>query len=108
MRADMLKVFPQLADVKIDFTWGGHIDITMARTPHFGCHGPAYWAQGFSGHGIVPTCVAGKVLAQAILGNRDDLNQFMRLNNHPFPGGETLAGFLQVLGMSYYRLRDYI
>jgi glycine/D-amino acid oxidase-like deaminating enzyme len=107
MRADMVRVFPQLANVKIDFTWGGHIDITMARTPDFGCAGNVYWAQGFSGHGIVPTCVAGRVLAQAIDGDDADLRLFMGLKNRPFPGGQTLAGLFQVVGMSYYRLRDY-
>lgn len=107
MRSDMLRVFPQLAGTKIDYTWGGHIDITMARTPHFGRAGPVYWAQGFSGHGIVPTCVAGRVLAEAIQGDETHLQLFTALHNRPFPGGETLGGFLQVLGMSYYRLRDY-
>lgn len=107
MRADMLKVFPQLADAKIDFAWGGHIDITMARTPDFGRQGPVYWAQGFSGHGIVPTCVAGRVLAEALLGDDSHLQLFEQLNNPAFPGGEKLAALFQVLGMSYYRLRDY-
>jgi glycine/D-amino acid oxidase-like deaminating enzyme len=107
MRADMLKVFPALADLPIDYAWGGHIDITMARTPDFGNAGNVYWAQGFSGHGLVPTCVAGRVLAQAIAGDDTNLRLFSALNNRPFPGGEVVAGMLQVLGMSYYRLRDY-
>lgn len=108
MRHDMLKVFPQLADVKIEFTWGGHIDISMARTPDFGRKNNLYWAQGFSGHGIVPTCVAGRVLAAAILGDETHLKLFSALRNPAFPGGETLGGLFQVVGMSYYRLRDYI
>ena len=107
MRADMLRVFPGLADVPIDYAWGGHIDITMARTPDFGHVGNVYWAQGFSGHGLVPTCVAGRVLAEAIAGNDSHLRLFSALHNRPFPGGEVLAGMLQVLGMSYYRMRDY-
>lgn len=107
MRADMLRVFPQLADLAIDYTWGGHIDITMARTPDFGHERNVYWAQGFSGHGIVPTCVAGRVLAEAILGDDSHLRLFQTLHNRSFPGGEKLAALLQVAGMSYYRLRDY-
>jgi len=107
MRADMLRVFPQLAGVAIDYTWGGHIDITMARTPDFGCVLNVYWAQGFSGHGIVPTCVAGRVLAEAILGDDTHLRLFERVRNRPFPLGERLAALFQVAGMSYYRLRDY-
>lgn len=107
MRHDMLKVFPQLADAKIEFSWGGHIDISMARTPDFGQRNNVYWAQGFSGHGIVPTCVAGRVLAEAILGDETHLKLFSALKNPAFPGGETLGGLFQVVGMSYYRLRDY-
>lgn len=107
MRGDMVRVFPQLASAKIDFTWGGHIDITMPRTPDFGRDGNVYWAQGFSGHGIVPTCVAGRVLAEAIRGDETHLDLFTALRNPPFPGGETLGALFQVVGMSYYRLRDY-
>ncbi len=107
MRADMLHVFPQLVGVAIDYTWGGHIDITMARTPDFGYARDVYWAQGFSGHGIVPTCVAGRVLAEAILGDDSHLRLFQRLHNRPFPGGEQLGALFQAAGMAYYRMRDY-
>lgn len=107
MRADMLRVFPQLADVPVAYTWGGHIDITMARTPDFGRQRNVYWAQGFSGHGIVPTCVAGRVLAEAICGDDTHLQLFAKFDNRAFPGGQTLAALFQVVGMSYYRLRDY-
>lgn len=108
MRADMLRVFPQLADVKIAHAWGGHIDITVPRTPDFGHEGPVYWAQGFSGHGLVPTAVAGRVLAEALLGRGDDLALFERMPKLRFPGGEMLGGLSQAVGMAYYRLRDYL
>ena len=107
MRADMCRVFPQLANVGIDHVWGGHIDITVARTPDFGRTGPVYWAQGYSGHGVVPTCIAGRVIAEAINGKPEHLDLFMRLTNPAFPGGERLGGLLQVAGMSWYRLRDF-
>lgn len=107
MRADLLRVFPQLAPYRITHTWGGHIDITVPRTPDFGCRDNAYWAQGFSGHGVVPTCAAGRVLANAILGDTHLLQQFMRLSNPDFPGGKLLRVPLQAAGMFYYRLRDY-
>ncbi|WP_293760266.1 FAD-binding oxidoreductase [uncultured Aquitalea sp.] len=107
MRADMLRVFPQLKGTRISHTWGGHIDITVNRTPDLGQRGNVYWAQGFSGHGVVPTCAAGKVLADAILGEDHLLRQFMRLSNPAFPGGDLLRVPLQAGGMFYYRLRDY-
>lgn len=107
LRHDMLKVFPQLAGVKIAFAWGGHIDISMPRTPDFGRLDNVYWAQGFSGHGIVPTCVAGRVLCEAINGDETHLKLFAALKNPAFPGGESLGALFQAVGMSYYRLRDY-
>ena len=107
MRADMLRVFPQLAAARIDHVWGGHIDITLSRAPDCGRAGPIYWAQGFSGHGLVPTWVAARALADAILGNDHALQRFMALKHRQFPANEKLAGMLQVAGMAYYRARDY-
>jgi glycine/D-amino acid oxidase-like deaminating enzyme len=103
----LLKVFPQLAGVKLDFAWGGLIDVTVRRTPDFGRRGNVYWAQGFSGHGVIPTCVAGRVLAEAILGNDEHLKRFMRLVNPPFPGAQWLHGPLEAAGKFWYRLRDW-
>ncbi|MFM7432283.1 MAG: NAD(P)/FAD-dependent oxidoreductase, partial [Gammaproteobacteria bacterium] len=63
-RARMLKVFPQLADVDVDYAWGGLVDITLNRAPHFGELEPdVYFVQGFSGHVIALTGLAGKLLA---------------------------------------------
>ncbi|WP_018150154.1 NAD(P)/FAD-dependent oxidoreductase [Leeia oryzae] len=107
MRQDMLRVLPQLKDVKITHTWGGHIDITVHRTPDFGRDGNLFWAQGFSGHGVVPTCAAGRVVANAVLGDTHLMDMFMELKTPPFPGGEMFRVPLQAAGMAYYRLRDY-
>ena len=68
-RARMLRVFPQLEGVRIDYAWGGHVDITLNRAPHFGRLAPnVYFLQGFSGHGIALTGIAGKLVADAIRG----------------------------------------
>ncbi|MEJ0007655.1 MAG: FAD-dependent oxidoreductase [Steroidobacteraceae bacterium] len=54
-RARMTTVFPQLRDVKVEFAWGGYVDITRNRAPDFGRLNPdVYYLQGFSGHGIAP------------------------------------------------------
>src|SRR6202035_1614601 len=51
-RARMLAVFPQLQDVRVEYAWGGDVDITLNRAPHFGRLAPnVYFLQGFSGHG---------------------------------------------------------
>ena len=107
MRPNLERVFPTLKGVKIDYAWGGHIDISMHRTPEIGCRGNVYWMQGYSGHGVLPTCVSGRVVAEAILGQRDHLALFMRLSHPPFPGGAILAPWLEAAGKCWYRLRDF-
>jgi len=106
MRPNLKRVFPGLKNPRIDYAWGGHIDITMNRAPDIGSRGNVYWMQGYSGHGVLPTCVAGRVVADAILGRRDHLNLFMQLRHADFPGGKRLAPWLEAAGKFWYRLRD--
>ena len=106
MRPNVVKVFPQLKNIRFDFAWGGHIDITMNRAPDMGSRGNVYWMQGYSGHGVLPTCVAGRVVADAILGRREHLNLFMKLQHAEFPGGQRLAPWLEAAGKFWFRLRD--
>ena len=106
-RARMLRVFPQLADVRITHSWGGYVDITMNRAPHFGRLAPEVWfLQGFSGHGIVLAGIAGEVLAEAIAGTSERFDLFARIPHHDFPGGMMLRRPALVLAMLWYRLRD--
>ncbi|WP_220095824.1 FAD-binding oxidoreductase, partial [Rhodococcus sp. WS7] len=64
IRPKMLKTFPQLKDVKIDFAWTGNFLLTLSRLPQVGRIGDnIYYSQGCSGHGVTYTHVAGKVLA---------------------------------------------
>lgn len=109
MRSDMLRVFPQLDDVRVDYAWGGFVDITMNRAPDFGRLGKSvYYLQGFSGHGVNVTGVAGKILAEAIAQESSRFDLFSRLRHRPFPGGALLRTPALVLGMLYYRLKDYL
>lgn len=108
-RARMVKVFPQLADVAIDYAWGGLVDITLNRAPHFGRLEPdVYFLQGFSGHGIALTGIAGKLLAEAISGTSERFDVFARIRHRDFPGGDALRRPALVLAMLWYRLRDLL
>lgn len=108
-RARMLKVFPQLADSKIEFSWGGLVDITLNRAPHFGRLEPdVYFVQGFSGHGIALTGLAGQLLAETIDGTHDRFDVFARIKHRDFPGGAALRRPALVLAMLWYRLRDLL
>jgi gamma-glutamylputrescine oxidase len=107
MNKRMKLVFPQLAGTKIEYSWGGFVDITMNRAPDFGRYAPnVYYLQGFSGHGVALTGMAGKLVAQAIGGQAEKFDLLARIPHHDFPGGKMLRTPALVLGMLWYRLRD--
>jgi len=108
-RQRMVKVFPQLADVEIEYAWGGMIDITMSRLPNFGRLEPnVYYLQGYSGHGMVATTIAGKIAAEAIAGQAERFDVFARLKHHDFPGGNLFRRPTLVMAMTWFRLRDLL
>lgn len=107
MRRRVASVFPQLKDVPLDYVWGGLVDISLNRAPHWGRLAPnLYFAQGFSGHGVVATGLAGKLIAEAIAGQSRRLDLFARIGHAPFPGGQALRTPLLVAAMGWYKLRD--
>jgi len=109
MHQRMAGTFPQLRDAKIEFAWGGFVDITMNRAPDFGRLGNnLYYLQGFSGHGLALTGLAGRLVAEAMTGDASRFDVFARLKHHPFPGGRLLRTPALVLGMAWYRLRDLL
>jgi gamma-glutamylputrescine oxidase len=109
VRRVMLRVFPQLGDVGIDFGWGGRVSITRTRLPHVGHIDRRTWfAQGYSGQGVALAGLAGTVLAEAICGDTERFELMARLPPGRFPGGHVLRRPLQVGGMLYYALRDRI
>ncbi|KRA50579.1 FAD-binding oxidoreductase [Pseudoxanthomonas sp. Root630] len=64
---DMLKVFPQLEGIGVDYAWSGLMSYARHQMPQIGQVEPGLWlAQAFGGHGVAPTTFAGEVLAAAI------------------------------------------
>ncbi len=107
VRPYMLKIYPELADVKIDYGWGGTLGITMNRMPDFGRIGSRiFYAQGFSGHGVPTATMAGKLLASAIDGDSEKFDLMTSVPTHRFPGGTLLRWPGLVAGMLYYSLLD--
>jgi gamma-glutamylputrescine oxidase len=108
-RARMVKVFPQLRDARIEYAWGGYVDITLNRAPDFGrLESDVYYLQGFSGHGIALTGLAGKLVAEAVAGSTERFDVFARIPHREFPGGDLLRRPALVLAMLYYRLKDLL
>ncbi|WP_188982464.1 NAD(P)/FAD-dependent oxidoreductase [Pseudomonas matsuisoli] len=107
IRPKMLKTFPQLKDIKIDFAWTGNFLMTLSRLPQVGRIGDnIYYSQGCSGHGVTFTHLAGRILAEALHGQTDRFDAFAKLPHYPFPGGQRFQAPLSALGAWYYSLRD--
>lgn len=106
MRPLLARVFPQLADVNLEFAWGGHLDCSVRRTPDVGMDGNVYWLQGYSGHGVLPTLAAARAAAEAILGQTERIKRYQNIANPTFWGNETLAAPIEALSKLYFRLRD--
>ena len=107
IRPKMLATFPQLKDVKIDFTWTGNFLLTLSRLPQVGRIGDnIYYSQGCSGHGVTYTHLAGKILAEAIHGQATRFDLFAGLPHYPFPGGHMFKIPFSAIGAWYYTMRD--
>ena len=103
----MRRVFPQLGEVRMETVWGGYVDISMNRAPHWGRLGTnLYFAQGFSGHGVAATGLAGRVIAEAIRGQAGRLDAFGKISHRPFPGGRVFRTPMLVAAMAWFKLRD--
>lgn len=109
MRRRMVGVFPETSGVEVQYAWGGYLDITMSRAPDFGRLSPnVFYLQGFSGHGMSLTVLAGKLVAEAVAGTAERFDVFARLPHRDFPGGPLLRRPSLVLAMLYYRLKDLL
>jgi gamma-glutamylputrescine oxidase len=109
MAKRMGQVFPELKGVPVEFVWGGFVDISMNRAPDFGRLGDnLFYLQGFSGHGVALTGLAGRVVAEAVAGQAERFDVFAKLQHRKFPGGALLRTPSLVLGMAYHQLKDIL
>lgn len=107
IRPKILKTFPQLKDVKIDYRWTGNFLLTMSRMPQFGrIEKNAYYMQGYSGHGVTCSHLAGKLISEVIRGDAERFDAFASLPHMPMFGGRTFQAPLTAMGAAYYALRD--
>ncbi len=103
----MLKVYPQLKGVRIEYEWGGKIGVVLRRIPTVGrINGNVYYCQGYSGHGVCPTHVMGEVMADAVAGTMERFDLFADMNHFRIPGSRWFGNQIIALGMLYYRMMD--
>jgi gamma-glutamylputrescine oxidase len=107
VRKYMLRIYPELADTRIEYGWGGTLAITMNRMPDFGRVAPnVLYAHGYSGHGVPIATLAGKLMAEAIAGTAERFDVMAQVPSQTFPGGTLLRWPGLVAGMLFYSLRD--
>jgi gamma-glutamylputrescine oxidase len=107
VRKPMTAIFPHLADVRLDYAWGGTLAITIKRLPYLARVAPNILsASGYSGHGVGTATHAGYLMAQAIAGQAEGFDTMARIPSTPFPGGVALRNPLLVMAMTWYALRD--
>ena len=103
----LLQTFPQLAGVKIDYRWTGNFLLTLSRMPQFGrLDKNIYYMQGYSGHGVTCTHLAGRLISELLRGDAERFDAFAKLPHYPFPGGRRLRIPFTAMGAAYYSLRD--
>lgn len=107
VRPHILKVYPQLADVRLDYAWGGTLSVTPNRLPFVRQIGPGFYnISGYSGLGVVLAPYFGKLVAGAIAGDSRGFDQLARLPVPQFPGGRLLRWPTLVAAMSFFALKD--
>lgn len=99
-------VFPQLGAVRIDYCWGGIIDLTADRLPRAGEHEGLFYAMGFSGHGAQMSVHMGERMA-AVMGGDMAANPLAGLPWPAVPGHFGPPWFMPFVG-AYYRMKDFL
>lgn len=107
VRKYMLEFYPELANTRIDYGWGGTLAITLNRMPYFDrVEDNLFVAQGYSGHGVALATLGGKLMAEAVSGTAEKFDLFAKVPTPNFPGGTLLRWPGLVAGMLYYSMRD--
>lgn len=105
----MLKIYPRLKDVRIEYEWGGNIGIVLNRIPALGrINGNVYYSQGYSGHGVNASHIMGELVADAIGGTMEKFDLFANIRHFRIPGSQWMGNQIIALGMLYYRMKDML
>ena len=105
----MHAVFPALADVAVDHAWSDDFALSSTRAPQLGRLGPnSYHAMAYSGHGVTCSHLFGRLIAEAITGDRSRFERLAAMRWRPFPGGRRLGPVWSTAGSLWHGLRDRV
>jgi glycine/D-amino acid oxidase-like deaminating enzyme len=106
-RREIASIYPRLANIGIDYAWGGKIGVPITRVPQLGKLAPnIFYCQGYSGHGVNVTHLTGKILADAVAGTMEQFDLFADVKPFIVPGAYTFHTPMVALGMLYYKIKD--
>ena len=107
LKPRMCRIYPQMADTRIDYAWTGTIAVTLSRVPQLGrLSSNVFYSQGYSGHGVNVTHLAGQIMADAVAGTFERFDIFATIKPVTVPGSTIFTKPMVSLGMMYYRLKD--
>jgi glycine/D-amino acid oxidase-like deaminating enzyme len=109
MRSRLRRIYPRLADKRVEFAWSGKVGIVLNRVPLLGRIGDnVYYCLGYSGHGVSLSHTCGEIMAEAVAGTQERMDLFAGAPRRRLRLGQRAGGSLLALGMLYYRLRDLL
>ena len=106
LRDAMVHTFPQLADARIDYCWGGLVDMSLDRLVHAGERDGVYYSMGYAGHGVQMATYMGRQMAHYMAGS-PEANIWRDLEFRRIPGHFGPPWFLPVAG-AYYKFKDHV
>ncbi|GLT11127.1 FAD-dependent oxidoreductase [Sulfitobacter porphyrae] len=106
LRRSMVEIFPDLANTRIDYCWGGMVDMTADRLPRAGEREGLFYSMGYSGHGTQMATYMGQIMAEVMDGNTT-ANPWGDFDWPAIPGHFGPTWFLPFVG-AYYKLQDYL
>jgi glycine/D-amino acid oxidase-like deaminating enzyme len=102
----LIEVFPQLANARVDYCWGGLVDMSLDRMVHAGEHDGLFYSLGYSGHGTQMATYMGRQMAEYMNGTVD-ANPWRDLTFKRIPGHFGPPWFLPFAG-AYYKAKDLL
>lgn len=81
LQARMVRIFPQLRDVKLEYAWDGLVALSFDRMPHLGELNGIYYSLCYNGDGVLLGCYLGDQLGAWVAGQEGGTP----LRELPFP-----------------------
>ncbi len=109
LRREMVRIFPQLKGVGIEYAWGGTLDFAFDMMTHVGEMHGMYYSLGYAGHGVALATYLGKTVAEAMLHGGIKEHPFAA---YPFPEAplglyDGRPWFLPFVGL-WFKFLDWI